>query len=192
VATGGQRPVDVALMDRLPQLQIIANFGVGYDSVDVAAAADRGLVVTNTPGVLDDEVADTAIGLLITTARELPQAERHLRAGLWEQGPYRLSPTTVRGRRLGILGLGRIGEAIGRRAEVLGLTVGYHNRHRKDVPYRYYADLLEMAADVDTLVVVVPGNAQTYHSSTQACSARWGRTASSSTSAGAPWWTSRR
>ena len=164
IATGGQRRVDAALLDRLPNVQIVANFGVGYDSVDVDAAAERGVVVTNTPGVLDDEVADTAMGLLLTTVRELNRAEQYLRTGKWPtEGPYPLTRSTMAGRRVGILGLGRIGEAIARRAEVFGMTVGYHNRNEKDVPYRYYPTLLEMARDVDTLVVVVPGGAATHH-----------------------------
>jgi lactate dehydrogenase-like 2-hydroxyacid dehydrogenase len=158
------RRIDAALFDKLPNLQIVANFGVGYDSVDVDAATERGVVVTNTPGVLDDEVADTALALLLMTVRELGQAERYLRAGRWAaDGPYPLTELTVTGRKLGILGLGRIGEAIARRAEPFGMTVGYHNRSRKDVPYRYYPSLLEMARDVDTLMVVVPGNAATRH-----------------------------
>jgi lactate dehydrogenase-like 2-hydroxyacid dehydrogenase len=163
VATGGHRPLDAALMDRLPNLQIIANFGVGYDSVDVQAANSRGIVVTNTPGVLDKEVADTALGLLLMTVRELGRAERYLRAGRWADGPYPLTPTTVEGRRLGILGLGRIGAEIARRAEAFDMSVGYHNRHRKDAPHRYYPSLVEMAEDVDTLVAVVPGGASTRH-----------------------------
>jgi len=163
VATGGQRPLDAALMDLLPDLQIIASFGVGYDSVDVEAADQRGVVVTNTPGVLDDEVADTAMGLLLMSVRELGRAERYLRADRWPSGPYPLTPTTVAGRRLGVLGLGRIGEAIARRAEAFGMTIAYHNRHEKDVPYRYYRSLVEMADDVDTLVVVTPGGAATHH-----------------------------
>jgi lactate dehydrogenase-like 2-hydroxyacid dehydrogenase len=158
------RRIDAALFDKLPNLQIVANFGVGYDSVDVDAATERGVVVTNTPGVLDDEVADTALALLLMTVRELGQAERYLRAGRWAaDGPYPLTELTVTGRKLGILGLGRIGEAIARRAEPFGMTVGYHNRSRKDVPYRYYPSLLEMAREVDTLMVVVPGNAATRH-----------------------------
>jgi lactate dehydrogenase-like 2-hydroxyacid dehydrogenase len=164
IAAGGHAPVDAALLDRLPGLQIVANFGVGYETVDVDAATERGVVVTNTPGVLDEEVADTAMGLLLMTVRELGRAERYLRAGRWESdGAYPLTPTTVRGRRLGILGLGRIGESIARRAEAFGMTVGYHNRHAKDVPYRYYPSLLEMAREVDTLLVVVPGGAATHH-----------------------------
>jgi lactate dehydrogenase-like 2-hydroxyacid dehydrogenase len=158
------RRIDAALFDKLPNLQIVANFGVGYDSVDVDAATERGVIVTNTPGVLDDEVADTALALLLMTVRELGQAERYLRAGRWAaEGPYPLTDLTVTGRKLGILGLGRIGEAIARRAEAFRMTVGYHNRSEKDVPYRYYPSLLEMARDVDTLMVVVPGNAATRH-----------------------------
>ncbi|MFC4943845.1 2-hydroxyacid dehydrogenase [Pseudonocardia sp. GCM10023141] len=162
VATGGQVGLDADLMDRLPNLEIIANFGVGYDSVDVAAATERGVVVTNTPGVLDDEVADTAFGLLLMTVRELGRAERYLRAGRWAaEGAYPLTPASMAGRSLGILGLGRIGEVIAQRAELFGMTVSYHNRHRKDVPYRYHASLLEMAGEVDTLLVVVPGGEAT-------------------------------
>ena len=164
LATGGHRRVDAAFLDQLPNLQIVANFGVGYDSVDVDAATERGLVVTNTPGVLDDEVADTALALLLMTVRELGRAERYLRAGRWAtEGHYPLTDLTVTGRTLGILGLGRIGEAIARRAEPFGMTVTYHNRTEKDVPYRYYPSLLEMAQDVDTLLVVVPGSAATRH-----------------------------
>jgi lactate dehydrogenase-like 2-hydroxyacid dehydrogenase len=165
VATGGQRRVDDDLMSALPGLQIVANFGVGYDTVDAAAAARRGVVVTNTPGVLDDEVADTALGLLLMTVRELPQAERHLRTGRWEQdGPYPLTTATMKGRTLGIVGLGRIGEAIASRAVAFGMTIAYHNRNEKPgSPYRYYPDLVTMARDVDTLLLATPGGAGTRH-----------------------------
>jgi lactate dehydrogenase-like 2-hydroxyacid dehydrogenase len=164
LALGGHARVDAALLDRLPNLQIVANFGVGYDSVDVDAATERGVIVTNTPGVLDDEVADTALALLLMTVRELGQAERYLRAGRWAaEGHYPLTDLTMAGRKLGILGLGWIGEAIATRAETFRMTVGYHNRSQKDIPYRYYPTLLEMARDVDTLLVVVPGNAATRH-----------------------------
>ncbi len=165
VATAGQRRVDDDLMSALPNLQIVANFGVGYDTVDAAAAARRGVVVTNTPGVLDDEVADTALGLLLMTVRELPQAERYLREGRWPQdGPYPLTPATMNGRTLGVVGLGRIGEAVAKRAVVFGMTVVYHNRNEKPgSPYRYYPDLLAMARDVDTLLVATPGGPDTRH-----------------------------
>jgi len=165
VATAGQRRVDDDLMSALPNLQIVANFGVGYDTVDAEAAARRGVVVTNTPGVLDDEVADTALGLLLMTVRELPQAERYLRAGRWEEdGPYPLTRATMNGRTLGIVGLGRIGEAIAKRAVAFGMTVVYHNRNEKPgSPYRYYPDLASMARDADTLLVATPGGPATRH-----------------------------
>jgi lactate dehydrogenase-like 2-hydroxyacid dehydrogenase len=164
IATTGGFSVDDALMARLPRLEIVANSGVGYDAVDTRAAKQRGVVVTNTPGVLDEEVADTALALLIMTVRQLPRAERYLRDGKWPQAPFPLSPSSLSGRTLGILGLGRIGEAIARRAEACGLEVVYHNRRRKEeVRYRYYDSPAEMARDVDTLLVTVPGGAQTRH-----------------------------
>ncbi|QNE19403.1 2-hydroxyacid dehydrogenase [Kribbella qitaiheensis] len=155
--------IDGAFLDRLPALQLVASFGVGYDKIDAKAAADRGVVVTNTPGVLDDEVADTALGLLLMTVRELPQAERYLRAGQWQERPYPLTPSTLSGRTMGIIGLGRIGEAIAKRASAFGVSVAYHNRHAKDVAYRYYPTLLELAQDVDILMIVVPGGDDTRH-----------------------------
>ena len=149
------------LMDRLPALEIIANFGVGYDNIDIDAAVARGLVVTNTGGVLDEEVADLALGLLLATIRRLPQAERHLRAGGWEKGPFPLSPT-LRGRRVGILGLGAIGKAVARRLEGFGVDIAYHGRTRQEgVAYPWYSTPTELAQAVDVLVVVVPGGPAT-------------------------------
>lgn len=162
VATGGTL-IDGAFLDRLPSVRIVASFGVGYDRIDAAAAAERGVVVTNTPGVLDDEVADTALGLLLMTVRELPQAERYLREGSWQSGPYPLTRATMNGRRMGILGLGRIGQAIADRVAPFGISVAYHNRSQKDVGYRYYPTLLELAQDVDTLMIVIPGGDSTRH-----------------------------
>ena len=165
VATNGQLPVDDALLDKLPKLQIVAHFGVGYDSVDTDATSARGVVVTNTPDVLDAEVADTAMGLLLMTVRELGAAERYLRAGRWAaEGAYRLTPHTIAGRTLGIAGLGRIGLEIAKRAEPFGLRIEYHNRRRRDdVPFPYHASLVELAAAVDTLMIVLPGGASTHH-----------------------------
>lgn len=162
IANGGTA-IDGAYLDRLPNVQIVASFGVGYDKIDAAAAAERGVVVTNTPGVLDDEVADTAMGLLLMTARELSSAERYLRDGRWTERPYPLTPATLSGRKMGILGLGRIGEAIAHRAAAFGISVAYHNRHRKDVPYDYYPTLVELAAASDILMIVIPGGAETEH-----------------------------
>ncbi|CAN5382846.1 2-hydroxyacid dehydrogenase [soil metagenome] len=154
--------IDGALMDRLPALEIVASFGVGYDNVDAAAAAERGVVVTNTPGVLDDEVADLAIGLLLATLRQIPQADRFVRAGHWPQGPFPLS-ATLRGRRIGILGLGAIGKAIAHRLEAFGVEIAYHNRSRHDVAYTYHDTLLGLAEASDVLVAIVPGSPETRH-----------------------------
>lgn len=155
--------IDAAFLDMMPNLKLIANFGVGYDSVDAAEAGRRGIIVTNTPDVLNEEVADTAVGLLLMTVRELGSAEKWLRQGNWaSRGNYRLTPLTLRGRTLGIAGLGRIGRAIARRCEGFGLPISYFGRTTKqDVPYTFYSSLKEMAADVDTMIVVTPGTAET-------------------------------
>lgn len=158
-----QTAIPASFVDALPNLEIVASFGVGYDHVDAAHCAKRGVMVTNTPDVLTEEVADTALGLLINTVRELPKAESWLRSGHWESdGPYPLTPATLRGRRAGIFGMGRIGLAIARRLEGFGLPVSYHNRRRVEgVPYTYYPGLRELAAAVDILISVAPGGAAT-------------------------------
>jgi lactate dehydrogenase-like 2-hydroxyacid dehydrogenase len=163
LAAGGSVMIDGAMMDRLPNLEIIANMGVGYDRVDAAEAGRRGIIVTNTPDVLTEEVADTALGLLIATVRQLPQVDRYLRAGKWLQRDYPLT-ATLRGRKIGIVGLGRIGKAIARRLEAFGLEIAYHGRSQQPgVPYRYYPDLTAMARDVDVLMCVAPGGPETKH-----------------------------
>jgi lactate dehydrogenase-like 2-hydroxyacid dehydrogenase len=153
------------LMRALPKLEIVANFGVGYDAVDSAHAGANGIMVTNTPDVLTEEVADTAIGLLLNTVRELSAAEAYMRAGNWSgKGNYRLTPLTLRGRTAGIYGMGRIGQAIARRLEAFGVVVHYHNRRKAEgLAYTYHPALLEMAGAVDTLIVVVPGGETTKH-----------------------------
>lgn len=154
--------IDGAFMSRFPKLEIVSSFGVGYDHVDAKWAGEHGVVVTNTPDVLNEEVADTALGLLLCTVRELPQAERYLRAGKWLQGGYRLTPATLRDRTVGIVGMGRIGKAIGRRLDAFGVPVVYHSRNpQAGVSYKYYPKLIDMARDVDTLMVIVPGGAAT-------------------------------
>ncbi len=156
-------PVGADLFDRLPALEIVANFGVGYDNVDIAAARARGIVVTNTPGVLDEEVADLAVALLLATIRRLPQAERFLRAGLWREGGFPLSPT-LRGRRVGLLGLGGIGKAIARRLEGFGVDLAYHGRTRQTaVAYPWYPTPLALAEACDTLIAILPGGPETRH-----------------------------
>ena len=125
----GMTAISAAFIDALPKLEIIANMGVGYDWVDARHAGTRGIMVTNTPDVLTEEVADTALGLLINAVRELPRAEQWLRQGRWEKdGNYPLTPATLRGRRAGIFGMGRIGHRHRRRLEAFGLPVAYHNR----------------------------------------------------------------
>jgi lactate dehydrogenase-like 2-hydroxyacid dehydrogenase len=162
LARGGHARIGRSLIERLPRLEIIASCGVGYDGIDLEAAAERGIIVTNTPDVLTEEVADTALGLLLMTVRELSAAERHLRAGLWPTaGPYPLS-MSLRDRTVGIVGLGRIGLAIARRLDAMNVPVVYHSRRsRSDVAYRYYDNLRRMAADVDVLLAIVPGSAAT-------------------------------
>jgi lactate dehydrogenase-like 2-hydroxyacid dehydrogenase len=153
--------LDAAFMSRFPKLEIVSSFGVGYDHVDAKWAGEHGIVVTNTPDVLNEEVADTAIGLLLCTLREFPQADRYLRAGKWLEKAYPLTPT-LRGRTVGIVGMGRIGKAIARRLEAFGVPVVYHSRNpQAGVTYKYYPKLVDMARDVDTLMVIVPGGAAT-------------------------------
>jgi lactate dehydrogenase-like 2-hydroxyacid dehydrogenase len=162
--TGAHAPLDEAYMRRYPNLEIISSFGVGYDNIDAKAAARLGIIVTNTPGVLDDEVADTALGLMIMTVRQLPQSERYLRAGQWTaKGAFPLSPS-LRGRTVGILGLGRIGKTIATRIAAFGLPIAYHGRRAQaGVAYRYYSSLIDMAKAVDILIVVAPGGPGTRH-----------------------------
>ena len=155
--------VNAALIDALPNLEIIGNFGVGYDAVDAKHAATTNVMVTNTPDVLTEEVADTTIGLLIDTVRELSKSQEFLRAGNWvKEGRYPLSKLSLRGRKVGIFGLGRIGKAVAHRVEAFGLPIAYHNRRKSDdVAYDYYPSLLELAQAVDTLILVAPGGAET-------------------------------
>jgi lactate dehydrogenase-like 2-hydroxyacid dehydrogenase len=161
IAVSGRLPAE--LMDAFPKLEIIANFGVGYDGVDAAHAAARGIVVTNTPDVLNEEVADTTIGLLLNTLRLLPQAEQWLRQGRWARdGNFPLSRLSLRGRKIGLFGLGRIGHAIARRLQAFGVSIAYHTRTpREDVPFAYHSSLLGLVEAVDTLIVIVPGTPST-------------------------------
>lgn len=154
--------VDAAFMQRFPKLEQISSFGVGYDHIDAKWAGEHGIVVTNTPDVLNEEVADTALGLLLCTVREFPQADRYVRAGKWVDKAFPLSKATLRDRTVGMVGMGRIGKAIARRLEAFGVPVVYHSRKPQDgVAYKYYPKLVDMARDVDTLMVIVPGGAAT-------------------------------
>jgi hydroxypyruvate reductase len=138
--------------------------GVGYDRVDVPAALERRIPVTHTPGVLNDEVADLAIGLMLSIARHIPQADKYTRAGRWgTDGPVPLS-RKVSGARLGIVGLGRIGQAIALRAAAFGMSIAYNTRsEKKDFAYRFYPTAQALAAAVDFMIVITPGGAATRH-----------------------------
>jgi lactate dehydrogenase-like 2-hydroxyacid dehydrogenase len=154
--------IDGALMARFPKLEIVSSFGVGYDHMDTQTAVARGVVLTNTPDVLTEEVADTALGLLLSTVRELPQAERYLRAGKWPERDYPLSKASLRNRTVGLVGMGRIGQAIARRLDAMQVPVVYHSRKpAAGVSYRHYPSLIDMAGDVDVLLAITPGGAGT-------------------------------
>lgn len=153
---------DRAALSRFPRLEIVASFGVGYDHVDTRYAREHNIVVTNTPDVLTEEVADIAMGLLIATLREFIKADRYLRSGLWTAQNYPLSVGSLRDRKVGMVGMGRIGQAIGRRLDASRVPVVYHSRNpAAGVSYKHYPDLIEMAKAVDTLVVIIPGGAAT-------------------------------
>ena len=154
---------DATLINALPKLEIIACFGVGVDGVDFAAARQRGIVVTNTPEVLNECVADLAMGLTLATIRRISLGDRFVRNGSWLKGPLPFT-RKVGGKTMGILGYGRIGKAIAKRAEAFGMNIVYHGRHEQPgVAHRYYAGLIEMARDCDVLMVICPGGAATRH-----------------------------
>jgi lactate dehydrogenase-like 2-hydroxyacid dehydrogenase len=149
--------VNGELMDRLPKLEIISNFGVGYDTIDTRAAKDRNIRVTNTPNVLNDAMAEITIGLMIALARKLPQTDQFVRRGKWLAGGYPLQ-LELNSKTVGILGLGRIGKEIALRAQAMKMRIVYHGRHRQpDEPYVYYDNLVDMARDSDWLVIIAPG-----------------------------------
>jgi lactate dehydrogenase-like 2-hydroxyacid dehydrogenase len=155
-------PIGGELMGKLPRLEIVSTFGVGYDHIDVQWAAAHGVTVTNTPQVLTEEVADTALGLLLSTVREFPQAERYLRAGKWPERGYPLSKATLRNRTVGMVGMGAIGQAIARRLDAMKVPVVYHSRRpAAGVSYRHYPKLLDMARDATVLLVITPGGPET-------------------------------
>lgn len=156
IVNRGKSHVDGDMMDRLPDLRIIASHGVGYEKIDAGAAAARGIGVTNTPGVLDDDVADLAIALLLATIRNIPSADRFVRTGEWRSGSFPLTHT-LRDRYVGMVGLGRIGSAIARRLEGFGVSIGYHTRRPVENGYIHFPDLEALAEAVDTMIVIVPG-----------------------------------
>lgn len=163
VLTNGHDGVPPAIMSALPNLKVISSYGVGYDAIDAGAAAERGIVVAHTPDVLNDDVANTAILLWLATSRKLVANDGYVRAGRWlAEGAAPLTAST-QNRKVGIVGLGRIGQAIADRLPVFGAEIVYHSRSQKDVPYTYYADPVEMARDCDVLICITPGGAGTRH-----------------------------
>jgi lactate dehydrogenase-like 2-hydroxyacid dehydrogenase len=175
VAASGDSKVPAALIDQLPALQAISVMGVGYDGVDVAAAKARQIMVTHTPDVLNDDVADLALGLMLSTARQLPAADRFVRSGDWLKGNMPLA-RKLSGSRLGIVGMGRIGQAIAHRAQAFGMTIAYTARSAKaDLPHRYLPSAEALAEVSDFLVVITPGGAGTRHLINAAVLAALGR-----------------
>jgi len=160
-AASGESKVPADLIAQLPALEIISVMGVGYDGVDVEAAKSRGIMVTHTPDVLNDDVADLAIGLMLCAARQLPQADEFVHAGKWANGPMPLQ-RKMSGARLGLVGMGRIGQAIAKRAEAFGMSIAYTSRTAKaELPYRFHADVRDLARESDFLVLITPGGAGT-------------------------------
>lgn len=161
MVTAAGMQVPVHLIESLPNLEIISQFGVGVDNLDLKLAKARHLVVTNTPDVLTDETADTAIALMLAVARRICEADMYVRVGKWLNGPMPLG-ISIGGKTAGIVGLGRIGHAIARRCEAFNMKVVYHGPHKKDgVPYDYYADLNDMAAACDMLLLSCRGGPET-------------------------------
>ena len=161
IATRGDLGASKALIDQLPNLEIIACFGVGVDAIDLAACKARGIQVANTPGVLNEDVADLALALMLGIARHIPQADAYTRAGKWPSGPYKLL-TRLNTKRLGLIGMGRIGQAIAKRAEGFSMPIAYHSRHaRSDVAYTYFSSAAELARNSDFLVAILPGGHDT-------------------------------
>ena len=161
IAASGESKVSAELIAQLPKLEIISVMGVGYDGIDVAAAKARGVVVTHTPGVLNDDVADLAILLMLAAARQLPAADRYVRAGSWPNGPMPLA-RKMSGARLGLIGMGRIGQAIAHRAAAFGMSIAYSSRNPKaELAFKYFPNATALATESDFLVAITPGGAGT-------------------------------
>lgn len=163
VATDAGVGFPIELADRMPNLKFVSNYGVGYDGLPIKALLDRGVPVTNTPGVLNDAVAELAVGMMLALAREIPQIDAGVRNGDWTKSEIRLTGQLA-GSRAGIIGLGRIGKEIAARLIPMKVDVSYHGRSEQtDAPYTYYGDLTEMARNVDWIVCITPGGAGTRH-----------------------------
>ncbi|MEZ0262718.1 MAG: 2-hydroxyacid dehydrogenase [Alphaproteobacteria bacterium] len=155
--------VSAKLIRALPNLEIISHFGVGYDNVDVQAAKERGVVVTNTPDVLTDDTADVGLALTLAVFRRLVEGDIYVRSGQWAKKGALPLGRSLRGKTMGIAGMGRIGQAVAKRAEAFGMKVIYHGPRKKDVPQAYAASLEAMAAESDILMVTCPYRPETHH-----------------------------
>lgn len=164
VVTSGVFGTDNALLDRLPNLEVVNSFGVGYDAVDTDYLSGRGIKLSNTPDVLNNAVAETAMALMLCVSRRISEAERFVRAGQWPNGKFPLG-NDLCGKTCGIVGLGKIGKTIAKRAAAFEMSIAYFRRGKPydDVPYQHYGDLRELAQDSDYLIVIVPGGPDTHH-----------------------------
>ncbi|OSZ35039.1 hydroxyacid dehydrogenase [Alcaligenes faecalis] len=162
--TTGTHGADKALIDALPNLKAICSLGVGYDAIDLGAVRARGVILSNTPDVLNDCVADLAIGLLIDAVRGISASDRHVRRGDWPRVGPTMPSTRVSGKRLGMLGMGRVGQVIARRAVGFDMDIRYHTRSANpQLPWHHEPSLLTLAQWCDFLVVACPGSPETYH-----------------------------
>ena len=160
IAVMGGYKITPELMKSMTNLKIIACYGVGYDAIDIDYAKSLGIKVTNTPEVLNDEVADTAIALMLCVYKQIVDADNFARNNSWVNGDFPLSKK-FSGSKLGIVGMGRIGKAIAKRAEAFDCVISYHSRNKKDVKYKFYDNINELAKDVDTLCIITPGGKET-------------------------------
>ncbi|GHC50917.1 D-isomer specific 2-hydroxyacid dehydrogenase [Alcaligenes pakistanensis] len=162
--TTGTQGADKALIDALPNLQAICSLGVGYDAIDLDAVRARGVMLSNTPDVLNDCVADLAIGLLIDVVRGISASDRHVRRGDWPRVGPTMPSTRVSGKRLGMLGMGRVGQVIARRAIGFNMEIRYHTRTAKsELPWQHEPSLIDLAQWCDFLIVACPGSPETFH-----------------------------
>uniref|UniRef100_A0A0D6QTY6 Glyoxylate reductase n=1 Tax=Araucaria cunninghamii TaxID=56994 RepID=A0A0D6QTY6_ARACU len=157
------RAIDAEIIDALPKLEIVSTFSVGLDKVDLVKCKEGGIAVTNTPDVLTDDVADLALGLMLSALRQISAADRYVRQGMWPKAEYGLT-SKLSGKNVGIVGLGRIGLAIAKRAEAFGCKIAYNSRSKKsNVNFKYYSSVVDLAASSDVLVVACPLTKESYH-----------------------------
>lgn len=162
IVASGAGKVEGSLIESMPRLKLIASYGVGFDGIDLEACKRRGVLVANTPDVLNDDVADTAIALYLNCIRNFVNLNRYVKEGMWGKHAYDLA-TSACGLKVGVVGLGRVGMEIAKRLTVLKSSVAYFSRHKKDVPYPYYDNLLALAREADCLIIILSASDETYH-----------------------------